>query len=116
MARNKNRNKPQGADLAAPPEKDDAMGDDDVTKEVAHTLPDTKDAVSTAVTTVPPQPTNVIPLAPREITLEAFIRNKGALGTAFRVTERTESKSRTVKRTRAAWQKRYDVWIKAPRG
>lgn len=59
---------------------------------------------------------DVVVLAEREITLDAFIRVKGDLGRAFATTLLLESGGKAVKLTRAAWDEKFKAWREKPRG
>lgn len=58
---------------------------------------------------------NVVVLADREITLDAYIRGKGDLGRAF-ATSCTLESAKVVKLTRTAWDEKFKAWREKPRG
>lgn len=50
-----------------------------------------------------------------EITCDRYVGNKQSLGVAFKAEATINDKFRIVKRTRAEWDKLWDVFLKAPR-
>lgn len=84
--------------------------------------------IGSASTFVPPAPEppkpkpakkpkpKVAVLNERLFTVEQYIRQRGDLGVAFKVSMALENGGRVIKRTRGEWDALYEKWIKAPRG
>ena len=69
---------------------------------------------TTEIKKVAPQPVAV--LNERQFPILSFARGKGALGHAFMSEHNIKNKGRTVKRTRAEWDKLYAEFLRTPRG
>lgn len=63
-----------------------------------------------------PTEAKVVPIQEAKVTCERFVRRKGELGTVFAQMMRMANNGKVQKRLVKEWTKRYDEWIKAPRG